>query len=160
VTIIARSDDKVNNQERQVLTQDAVESELSPDGKQLALVLRGNIWLYPTTGGDAKRLTDSEANYNDITWSPDGTRLALIADRGNQPDVYVMDVKTKALTKLTNDWDNEMNPQWSPDGKSVSFTKAGGQPGLYLTSPAGDTPARRLAEGNGNNSNGTGIISH
>src|SRR5207247_4440891 len=60
VTIIVRSDDKINNQERVVLSNEVVESEMSPDGKQLAFVLRGAVWQMPTSGGDAKRLTDGD----------------------------------------------------------------------------------------------------
>ena len=159
VDIICHSDDKVNNQERVTLTNEAAESELSPDGKQLALVLRGNLWLVPVEGGDAKRLTDSPSNDNDISWSPDGTKLALISDRGNQVDLYTLDVKTKALTRLTNDADSESSPTWSPDGKWISFAKSGAQPGLYLA-PSGGGEERKLADGNGNNDFGIGITSH
>jgi Tol biopolymer transport system component/C-terminal processing protease CtpA/Prc len=159
VNIIVRSDDKVNNQERVTLTQEATESELSPDGKQLALVVRGDIWLIPVAGGDAKRLTDDPATDNDINWSPDGTKLVMVSDRGNQTDLYTLDVKTKALIRLTNDPAAESNPAWSPDGKWISFAKAGDQPGLYLI-PSGGGEARRLAEGNGNNLIGTGITAH
>ena len=160
VSIICHSDDKVNNQERRVVSAGANEVELSPDGKQLALVIQGDIWLIPTKGGDASRLTDDPANDNDILWSPDGTRIVFISDRGNQPDVYTLDVKTKAVTRLTNDGDTEANPQWSPDGKWISFAKAGAQPGLYVMSATGGDKPRLLAAGNGNNNNGQGITSH
>jgi Tol biopolymer transport system component/C-terminal processing protease CtpA/Prc len=159
VSIVARSDDKINNQERVTLTQFATESELSPDGKQLALVIRGDIWLIPVSGGDAKRLTEDPASDGDISWSPDGKKLVFISDRGNRTDVYTLDVQTKALTRLTDDTDIESNPIWSPDGKWISFAKAGAKAGLYVT-PSGGGAARRLAEGNGNNNFGNGIVSH
>ena len=91
----------------------------SPDGKQIAFVLRGEIWLIPVAGGDAKRLTDDPANDNDIVWSPDGKRLIFVSDRGNQPDLYAMDVATKAITRLTNDMVSESAPHFSPDGKWI-----------------------------------------
>ena len=160
VSIICHSDDKVNNQERRVVNAGANEIELSPDGKQLAMVIQGDIWLLPVAGGDAKRLTNDPANDDDIIWSPDGTKLVFMSDRENQPDVYTIDVKTKAITRLTNDADTEANPQWSPDGKWVSFAKAGSQPGLYIVPASGGDKPRLLAAGNGNNNFGQGITSH
>jgi C-terminal processing protease CtpA/Prc/Tol biopolymer transport system component len=159
VILYAHSDDKINNQEQVTLHDQATESELSPDGKTLALVIRGDIWTVPVTGGDATRLTTDPANDDDINWSPDGTKLAFISDRGNQPDLYLLDVKTKAVTRMTNDPAAESNPVWSPDGKFISYAKAGGKPGLYIV-PNGGGPERLLAEGNGSNNFGTGIISH
>lgn len=157
LTIVANSDDKINNQEHITINQFADQAKLSPDGKQIALVLRGEIWLVPISGGDAKRLTDNPAKDGDIAWAPDGSKLAFISDRGNQTDVYTLDVKTKAVTRLTNDDEAESNPQFSPDGKSISYAKAGSTPGLYVV-PSSGGPQRRLAEGNGNNNFGTGIV--
>jgi len=159
VDIVASSDDKTNNQERMTLKDSATQSELSPDGKQLALVLRGDIWLVPSSGGDTKQLTDDPSNDDDLSWSPDGTKLAFVSDRGNQPNVYTIDVKTKALTKLTNDGDAKSTIEWSPDGKYVSFAKAGSQSGLYLI-PGGGGTARQLAAGNGNNNYGIGLTGY
>ena len=70
-----------------------------------------------------------------------------------------MDVKTKATTRLTNDSASESGPLFSPDGKTISYARAGSQPGLYLVAAVGGD-SRRLAEGNGNNNFGVGITSH
>lgn len=144
LTIYVRTDDKVNNEENLVLHDHVDESELSPDGHTLALVLRGAIWTVSVGGGDAVQLTPETSNNADINWSPDGSKLVLISDRDNQTDVYTMDIKTKAVTRITNDPVAESNPTYSPDGKYISYVKAGAQPGLYV-SPAAGGPARRLA---------------
>lgn len=159
IQVIARSDDKVNNQERLTLTQGIDESEPSPDGKQLALAVRGDIWLLPIAGGEAKRLTDHPANDNDILWSPDGTKIAFISDRDRQSDVYILDVRTRAITRLTNDPETEGHPLWSPDGRWIAFAKAGSAPGLYVI-PATGGEARRVAAGHDVNSMAVGISSH
>ena len=156
VTILAPTDDKVNNQETQNLTQGAQELEPSPDGKQLAFVLRGEIWLVPNAGGDAKRLTDDPANDQEIAWSPDGKKIVFISDRENQPDVYTLDVATKQTTRLTSDRESESNPTYSPDGRWILYAKAGSEPGLYIVPSTGGA-VRKLAAGNGNNNFGIGI---
>jgi tricorn protease len=159
VVVFAPSDDKVNNQESQNLTSGLIELEPAPDGKTLGFVLRGEIWTIPSTGGDAKRLTEDLANDSDFNWSPDGKRMVFVSDRGNQPDVYLLEVATKQLTRLTNDTALETSPNFSPDGRWITFAKAGSTPGLYIVSSSGGE-VRRLAEGNGSNNFGIGITSH
>jgi len=158
---IIRTDDKVNNTEHQTLTT-SDGGEMSPDFKQFALIMKGALWLMPSGGGTATQLTPNDGHYEDFAWSPDGSKLVTISDRGNQTDVYVIDAKTKALTRITNDADTESDTHYSPDGKSVSFVKAGGQPGLYVAPADGSAPPRRVAVGNGINSEsyGLGITSH
>ncbi len=158
VNILVRSDDKVNSRQQQVLTNGA-QTMLAPDGKQIALVLKGALWVIPSTGGEAKRLTVQDGNYEDIAWSPDSTHIVVISDRGGQTDVYSLDVATKALTRLTNDEAVERNTEWSPDGKYVSYSKAGPNAGLYIAPVAGG-PERRIAESAGNNEFGEGIVNH
>jgi Tol biopolymer transport system component/C-terminal processing protease CtpA/Prc len=159
IDIAAHSDDKINNQQRVHLTQEATELEISPNGKQIALVLRGTLWTMPIAGGDAQRLTKEEESDGDIIWSPDNSKLAFISDRGARTDLYSIDVNTKAITRITDDPDTKSNPTWSPDGKWIAYAKAGAEAGLYVVSSVGGTP-RRLAAGNGDNQFGIGVTSH
>ncbi len=161
VDIIVRTDNKVNNTERQTLTT-SDGGEMSPDLKQFALLMKGALWLMPSSGGTATQLTPNDGHYEDFAWSPDSSKVVTISDRGNQTDVYVMDIKTKVLTRITNDNDTESDTHYAPDGKSVSFVKAGAQPGLYVAPADGTVPARRIAIGNGINNEeyGLGITSH
>jgi tricorn protease len=161
VNTIIRTDDRVNNTERQTLTT-SDGGEMSPDFKQFALMMKGGIWLMPSNGGTATQLTPNDGHYEDFAWSPDGSKLVTISDRGNQTDVYVIDAKTKALTRITNDAETESDTHYAPDGKSVSFVKAGPQPGLYVAPADGSAPARRVAVGNGINSDEfrLGITAH
>ena len=58
----------------------------APDGRSLAFLSdRGGedattqVWLLPASAGEARKLTDFPAGVVDFAWSPDGTRLAIIA---------------------------------------------------------------------------------
>ncbi len=55
------------------------------------------------------------------TWSPDGSSIAFAGLEGGLSDLFVLDVKSAAVTRLTNDAFAELQPAWSPDGQSIAF---------------------------------------
>jgi Tol biopolymer transport system component len=55
------------------------------------------------------------------TWSPDGGRIAFAGLEGGLSDLFVLDVKSAAVTRLTNDAFAELQPAWSPNGDSIAF---------------------------------------
>ncbi|MCL5283285.1 MAG: S41 family peptidase [Armatimonadetes bacterium] len=159
VTIYAPSDEKVNNHQRITLTGNANELAVSPDGKTIAMVIRGNIWTIPADkGGEATRLTKNSFNNDQIDWSPDSTKIAFVSDRSGTDNIYVKDVKTKATTRITNDLTEDTGPTWSPGGKKIAFLRSGSQGGLYVA-PATGGEAIKLADSAGNNLFGVGINS-
>ncbi len=161
LTVFARSDSKINTVTRLNLTGNATEMEVSPDGKTLGLVIRGDIWTIPSDkGGDAVRLTNDTGNDHDFIWSTDSSKMAFVSDRRGNSDIFVLDVKTKEQKLLAGDDSEEINPHWSPDGKSVAYIRSGAQGGLYVAAADGSTPPKRIAESYGNNMYGVGISSH
>jgi tricorn protease len=161
LTIYARSDDKTNPIRRLNLTGGATEAEITPDGKTLALVVRGDLWTIPSDkGGDATRLTNNPANDYDITWSPDGKKIVFASDRKGNFDIYTVDVNTKEEKVISEDPNDENSPQFSPDGKSIAFLRSGSQSGIYIASADGTGTPRRVAESEGNNLFNVGIQSY
>ncbi len=158
VNIVVRSDERVNRQQKQTLTGGAV-TMVSPDGKQIALILKGAIWVQPIQGGEARRLTAQDGSYDDITWSPDGSHIAVVSDRNGITAVYSLDVITRSLTRLSTGDFPVRDTQWSPDGKWVSYTKGGPQSGLYLAPANGVGPDHRLVESPPGTPS-SGIINH
>jgi dipeptidyl aminopeptidase/acylaminoacyl peptidase len=82
--------------DRQALTQTKDKSEwrasFSPDGRTLAFLAdRGGddattqVWILPTGGGEARKLTDFAGGVEDYDWSPDGTQLAIVAADPERP---------------------------------------------------------------------------
>ena len=65
----------------------------SPDGRTVAFLSnRGNerqpqIYLLPTSGGEASRLTDLEGTIQSFGWSPDGKRLVLQFRRKDEAEI-------------------------------------------------------------------------
>ena len=125
LTIFAPSDEPQNRLQRLTLTSQATEFALSPDGKQIAFVVRGEIFMVNAEkGGEAKRITNHPYRDFDIDWSPDNRKLTFISERDGNREVYIVDVKTRELKRLTNTPDAaESNPKWSPTGNYVAFIR-------------------------------------
>jgi Tol biopolymer transport system component len=58
----------------------------------------------------------------DPTWSPAGDRIAFSGLSGGVTDLYVFDLETAALRRLTTDGFADLQPSWSPDGRTLAFT--------------------------------------
>lgn len=84
--------------------------------------------------------------------SPDGRSMALILSKDGNPDLYVQDLASKRLTRLTNTpRATEGSPAWSPDGARIVYVSdTSGTPQLYLVSRAGGAPQRLTARGSQN----------
>jgi tricorn protease len=161
VPVIVRSDDQQNNIVHLDLNNGATEAEVSPDGKSLAIDVRGDIWTVPSEkGGEATRLTTNPANDFDFMWSPDSTHLAFVSDRKGNFGIYTIDAKTKEEKVISEDQNDENMPHWSPDGKSIAFLRSGPQAGLYVAAADGKTQPHQVAPSDGNNLFNVGITDY
>jgi Tol biopolymer transport system component len=55
------------------------------------------------------------------TWSPDGKYIAFSALQGGLSDIFLYNLDTEELKKLTDDPFSDLYPAWSPDGHSIAF---------------------------------------
>ncbi len=68
----------------------AKDPAISPDGSQICFVYQDDLWIVPFKGGDARRLTFTEANEWNPIWSPDGNYIAFNSNREGQNYLYLM----------------------------------------------------------------------
>jgi len=122
------------------------EPDPSPDGREIAFVSGGDIWLAPATGGDARLLVAHSANDYRPRWSPDGKSLAFISNRTGNGDVYILDLATNATRRLTFDDGTEQLDAWSPDGEWIYFSSStqdiAGMNDILRVRASGGTPMR------------------
>ncbi len=127
----------------------------SPDDQWLAYVSFENrlsgIYIQRVRTGE-RRLVSQRAGVNQApAFSPDGTRLALtLSGSGGNLDIWLLDLGTQQLTRLTDDPAVDTEPTWSPDGKSIYFTsdRAGG-PQIYRLDIANPRRVQRVSFGSG-----------
>lgn len=136
LTVTAALEEKPRKETRDV-TSRVEELEVSPDGTQLAVGMRGDIFLVPAEGGDARRVTDSLARDYDFDWSPDGRLLAYVSEREANQDIYVLDAATGVSRRLTTGVEPESNPQFAPDGRAISFVRGNSGAEICTVRPEG-----------------------
>jgi Tol biopolymer transport system component/C-terminal processing protease CtpA/Prc len=111
--------------ERQRLSDQISELQLSPDGKKVAFVVRGEVFAASASdGGDAARVSNSVAEEYQIAWAPDSRRLVYVSDRDGVPHLFLYDFTSNSETQLTREPADDSTPRFSPDGKSLAFIRA------------------------------------
>jgi len=71
--------------------------------------------------------TEKEVDFPELgeilnpTWSPDGRFIAFSAVVGGLTDIYIYDLETDELKKMTEDSFSDLYPVWSPDGQAIAF---------------------------------------
>jgi Tol biopolymer transport system component/C-terminal processing protease CtpA/Prc len=111
--------------ERQRLNDQISELQLSPDGKKVAFVVRGEVFAASASdGGDAARVSNSVAEEYQIAWAPDSRRLVYVSDRDGVPHLFLYDFTSNSETQLTREPADDSTPRFSPDGKSLAFIRA------------------------------------
>ena len=110
--------------EHLTLNQGFSDLSLSPDGKKVAFVARGEIFAANAKdGGLAARVTRSIAREAQIEWAPDSKRIAYISERNDSQHIYLYDFTAAAETQLTKDAKADDAPRFSPDGQSLAFVR-------------------------------------
>ncbi len=149
-----------------------------PDGKDLVQLTRDNAHvLAPEWAPDALSITyvsyhrgfpdvfrhhlspprrEILANYAGLNTggsiSPDGRHSALILSNLGKPELFVRDLASGRMTRVTNTPNSpKSSPTWSPDGQQIAFVSGHeGRPHLYTVSRNGGAP-RRISSGGAEN---------
>src|ERR1700674_3078656 len=82
-------------------------------------------------------------------FSPDGHRIIMSLQQGGNTNIFAMDLRSKATTRLTDTAAIDTAPSFSPDGTRICFeSDRGGTQQIYVM-PANGGPAERISFGEG-----------
>lgn len=105
---------------------------VSPEGNEVAMIIRGDLYVTNSKYKTTKRITDTPAQERSMDFSPDGRTLvfdsdvdgnwqlftAKIKDEKEKEFAYATDLEIEPLYKCTT---SAMQPIFSPDGEKVAF---------------------------------------
>ena len=103
-------------------------ASVSPDGRQVVFESLGKLYIKPTSGGAAKRLTRQSDDFEFFpSWSRDGKWLAYVSwndeDLGTIRTVSAGGGTGRAVTREPGHY---RWPRFSPDGRTIVYQKARG----------------------------------
>lgn len=108
------------------------EMAVSPNGKEIAFVVRGEIFVTSADGKVTRRITDTPGQERSVSFSPDGRTLLYAAERGGSWDIYTRRIvrpeepyfyaSTQTEEKpIVATPAEEFQPLFSPDGTEVAY---------------------------------------
>ena len=125
--------DNDNNDMAELPVSGGSDNDLSRDGKQIAFISRGEVFVTSTEFKTVRQITDTPAAESDVVFSPDGKKLAYASEREGIWNIYTAEltrkedvyfpyatvIEEKPLFK--NNKVDRRAPQFSPDGKEIAY---------------------------------------
>lgn len=118
---------------------------LSPDGRKIAFIARGDVFAASAReASDATRVTDTATIESQPVWAPDSRRLAYVAASPTGQQIRLHDFGSNTDMAQTTGNAIDLSPVFSPDGKQLAFLR--GRSSLHVIDLAAKSD-RELATG-------------
>ncbi len=132
IAISINADARSNAEKIVSINGGATEIALAPNGKEIAFIFRGEVFVTSVEGGITKRITNTPQQERMVSWSPDSKKIIYAAERNDNWDIYQTSIVRKeepyfyAATILKEEAviatpEEEFGAKFSPDGKQISY---------------------------------------
>ena len=132
--ITVAKDETENDVEYLTFSTGASSMAVSPDGKEIAVVIRGDVFVTSADYKTTKRITNTPEQERNVSFSKDGRELYYSSERNGHWGIYktsLTDKKEKRFTYatkfkeelVTSESETCFQPVVSPDGKWVAFLR-------------------------------------
>lgn len=117
---------------RQIKTTGATEMAVSPNGKEVAFVVRGDVYVTSIDYKTTRQITNTPCQERDVDFSPDGRTLVYASERNGLWQLYTSTIVRKIDKQfayaaelkeepLTRSKVTSFSPLFSPDGKEIAY---------------------------------------
>lgn len=132
INIILNTDNKENPVIYNNMRSGASEMAVSPSGKEVAFIARGEVFVTSVNYGTTKRITNTPEQERGVSFSPDGKTLLYASERNGSWNLYQTKVISQVETNFTNSTllkeevvlesePETFQAKFSPDGKEIAF---------------------------------------
>lgn len=111
-----------------------------------------DVYMIELASGKRQRIASYGGINTGADISPDGRKVALVLSKDGNPELYVKDLASEQLTRLTKTAGAaESSPSWSPDGSRIAYVSdQSGHPQVYVINRNGGRPRRLTLRGSEN----------
>lgn len=97
---------------------------------RIAYIKNHQVWAAALDGHDKpSQLFFDRGHDGSLRWSPDGSRLAFVSDRGDHAFIGIFTSEKQPLEYLAPSTRRDFSPRWSPDGRRIAFVRIPGKGG-------------------------------